>query len=62
MTGAELKAKRERLGLSRSQAETVTGVPARTLEGIEQGRFPHSPLLAPLSKLLAYVERYGPLE
>jgi transcriptional regulator with XRE-family HTH domain len=61
MTPAELKAKRESLGLSRSQASALSGVPVRTWERIEQERSQHSALLAPLWRLLAYVERYGPL-
>jgi transcriptional regulator with XRE-family HTH domain len=57
-----LRAARERLGLSRAQAAKMTGVPARTWENIEQGRAGSSTLTAPLLKLLAYVERFGPLD
>lgn len=39
MTNAELKERREALRLTRAAFAALLGVPARTLEGWEQGRF-----------------------
>lgn len=61
MQPADLRAWRERLGLSQSRAAALVGVPVRTLQGLELGRSPGSPLWGPLDRLTRYVERHGPL-
>jgi transcriptional regulator with XRE-family HTH domain len=53
MTAADLRAWREAHGLTQAAMAERCGIPRKTLEGLEQGRRPASPLFGPLEKLLA---------
>lgn len=52
LTPTTLRAWRDARGLSAREAAVVLGLSVRTLEGLEQGRSPGSPLWGVLGKLL----------
>ena len=52
MTPADLRAWRDARGLSAREAAVLLGVSPRTLEGLEQGRSPNSPLWGVLARLI----------
>jgi transcriptional regulator with XRE-family HTH domain len=54
---AGLRAWRSSRGLSRQQAADMLGINPRTLEGLEQGRYPGSPLWGPVSRLIELLDR-----
>jgi len=56
MQPPDLTAWRAAHGLSRREAGEVLGVPAKTLEGLEYGRYPHSALWGPISRIIAIME------
>lgn len=52
-----LRAWRSERGLSGKAAAELLGVSTRTLEGLEQGRSPTSPLWGPISRLVKLLEK-----
>ena len=52
MDAATLRTWRERCALSTREAADKLGIPARTLEGLEQGRSPASPLWGPIARIV----------
>ena len=56
MTPDLLREWREQRKLSRRKAGEFFGVPAKTLEGLEYGRYPHSALWGPISRIIAIME------
>jgi transcriptional regulator with XRE-family HTH domain len=63
MTGAELKAARERLGLTQSQLASLMGASARTVGGWEQGERNGKPntIPEPVALLMAMALRHPAL-
>jgi transcriptional regulator with XRE-family HTH domain len=52
MDSATLRDWRESRGLSARHAALLLGVSQRTLEGLEQGRSPTSPLWGPIGRII----------
>ena len=52
MTPADLRAWRDARGLSAREAAPLLGVSHRTLEGLEQGRYPKSALWAAMARVI----------
>ncbi len=61
-TAADLRAWRDRLGLSQPQAAERIGISVATIRDYEQGRYYADGLPGYLARLCRYVERYGPLD
>jgi DNA-binding transcriptional regulator YiaG len=57
MSGAGLRAWRERMGWSQSRAAAELNLPTKTFQNYEQGR---TAIPGPVERLAAYIER-GPL-
>ncbi|MBP7338828.1 helix-turn-helix domain-containing protein [Niveispirillum sp.] len=60
LTGPEIQAARQALGLSQSQAASLWGVNVETLRQIERERSRPETTLGLLSTVIAYHRAYGP--
>jgi DNA-binding transcriptional regulator YiaG len=60
MDAARLRQWRADRGLSAGEAALVFGISERTLNGLEQGRSPASPLWGPLSRIIALTDSKKP--
>ena len=56
MTAPDLRAWRDARGLSAREAAALLGISTRTLEGLEQGRSPTSPLWGAIARIVALMD------